>query len=199
VLSGCSSRFPVLFWGNKPDGKVVDDRDLIRKVRESDTEAFRELFSRYQPVVFRHSLFRAHDVDLAHDIVQETFVRIWETRGRLRPDLSFLALALRIAGNLLLDAVRHRQMRERLRDQIPHPAPSEGDDPEEIARLSALQDQLRRILNDELGERCRTIFLLSRFERLSNGEIARILGIRVKTVENQISHALRVLRRRLEG
>jgi RNA polymerase sigma-70 factor (ECF subfamily) len=134
---------------------------------------------------------------MAHDIVQETFVRIWETRERLRPDLSFLALALRISGNLMLDAMRHRQMRERLRGQIPGPALSEGDDPEQAARLSALQEELGRVLNHELGERCRTIFLLSRFERMSNREIAGTLGISEKTVENQISHAMKVLRRRL--
>jgi RNA polymerase sigma-70 factor (ECF subfamily) len=190
---------PCTILRDKPDGEVVDERDLIRRVRASDVEAFRELFTRYQPVVFRYALFRTHDADTAHDIVQETFVRIWETRERLRPDLSFLALALRISGNLVLDAVRHRQMRERLRDRIPRPALSERDDPEEAARLSALQEQLRRVLNDELGEKCRTVFLLSRFERMSNREIAGMLRIRKKTVENQISHALKVLRKRLEG
>jgi RNA polymerase sigma-70 factor (ECF subfamily) len=177
----------------------VDEQDLIRRVQGGDFEAFRGLFDHFQPIVFRRILFQTRDADMAHDIVQETFVRIWERRAALRPELSFLALALRIGGNLVLDAARHRQMRDRLKDRIPPPALSEGDDPGEAMKLSALQEKLRWVLNEDLGERCRTIFLLSRFERLTHREIAEVLGIREKTVENQITHALKVLRQKLAG
>ncbi len=174
-----------------------NEQDLIRRVGESDFEAFRELFNRYQPVVFRRALYMVRDADLAHDIVQETFVRIWETRHRLRKELSFLALAFLICRNLVLDAARHRKVEERFRDRVPQPASSEGDDPAEAAELSGLQEKLRKALNDHLGERCRTVFLLSRFERMSTREIAVLLGIREKTVENQIAHALKVLKKKL--
>jgi RNA polymerase sigma-70 factor (ECF subfamily) len=177
----------------------MNEQDLIRRVQAGDIGAFRELFDHFQPIVFRRILFQTRDTDVAHDIVQETFVRIWERRGTLRPDLRFLALALRIGGNLALDAARHRQMRERVRDRIPPPALSEGDDPGEALKLSALQEKLRAVLNEELPERCRTIFLLSRFERLSNREIAAFLGLSEKTVENQITNALKVLRKKLAG
>ncbi len=173
------------------------EQDLIRKVRESDVDAFRELFNRYQPILFRRCLFMTRDPDRAHDTVQETFVRIWENRAKMRDDLSFLALAIRISRNLILDAARHRKIHERLWDRIPRPARSEGDDPEEALELSALQEKLRKTLNDNVADRCRTIFLLSRFERLSNREIAGLLGIREKTVENQIARALKVLRKKL--
>jgi RNA polymerase sigma-70 factor (ECF subfamily) len=180
-----------------PDAMDENEQDLIRRVSESDFDAFRELFNRYQPVVFRRTLYLMRDADLAHDVVQEAFVRIWETRHRLRKELSFLALAFRISRNLVLDAARHRKIEERFRDHIPQPARSERDDPVEAVELSGLQEKLRRALNEDLGERCRTIFLLSRFERMSAREIAALLGIREKTVENQIAHALKVLRKKL--
>jgi RNA polymerase sigma-70 factor (ECF subfamily) len=175
------------------------EQELLRQVRRSDTEAFRELFRRFQPVVFRRALYQMRDADAAHDIVQETFVRIWKIRGDLKPDLSFLALALRISENLIRDAARHRQTRERLRDRVPQGELSEGDDPEEALKLSALQEKVREVLNEQMGERCRTIFLLSRFERMSNREIADMLKIREKSVENQISRALKILRKNLAG
>lgn len=174
-----------------------NEQDLIRRVSESDFEAFRELFNRYQPIVYRRNFFLTHDADLAHDIVQETFVRIWEKRRTLRKELSILALAFRISRNLVLDSARHRKVEERFRDRVPQPGLSEGDDPGEAAELSSLQEKLRKALNENLGERCRTIFLLSKFERMSTREIAVLLGIREKTVENQIAHALKVLRKRL--
>lgn len=179
------------------DAMDENEQDLIRRVSESDVDAFRQLFNRYQPILFRKNLFLTRDVDLSRDIVQEAFVRIWENRRKLRKELSFLALAIRISRNLIVDTARHRKIQERLRDLIPRPVLSEGDDPEEATNLSVLQEKLRKVLNDDLGERCRTVFLLSRFERMSAREIAVVLGISEKTVENQIAHALKVLRKKL--
>ena len=175
----------------------TSDMLLMEKVRDSDAEAFRELFVRYQPILFRQTLFYTRQTDLAHDIVQETFVRIWERRASLQPHRSFLALSLSICHNLVLDAVKHRKVRERLEEAIPRPVPSENDNPHEALERTMLEEELTRVIRDGLGEKCRTVFLLSRFERMSNREIAELLGVSVKTVENQINHALKVLRRRL--
>lgn len=170
---------------------------LMEKVRDSDVEAFRDLFDRYQPILFRQALFYTRQSDFAHDIVQETFVRIWEHRATLRPHRSFLALALSICHNLVLDSAKHKKVRERLEKEIPRPALSEGDDPHEALQRIVLEEQLARVINEHLGEKCRTVFLLSKFERMGNREIADLLGVSPKTVENQINHALKVLRRRL--
>ncbi len=177
----------------------ASDEPLMERVRNSDTEAFRILFERYQPIVFREALFRTRQIDASHDIVQETFLRVWEHRSSLRPRLSFLALLLRISGNLVRDLARRQRTRERLRGRIPLPATSEGDNPEEALSLSRLQARLTTIINDHLPDRCRTVFLLSRFERMTNGEIARLLGISVRTVEHQVNLALKVMKRELTG
>jgi RNA polymerase sigma-70 factor (ECF subfamily) len=176
----------------------LEDFYLLDKVRDSDEEAFRVLFCRYQPVLFRHVLFQTRQTDLAHDIVQETFVRIWERRSFLKPRLSFLAYILRISSNLVRDATRQRRTRDRLRENILPPALSEGDDPVEALQHAALQKELMGVINDELPDRCRTVFLLSRFEEKTNREIAALLGLSVRTVEHQINHALKVIRRKLK-
>jgi len=175
------------------------DAYLLEKVRNSDVEAFRVLFGRHQPAVFRQVLFQVRQTELARDIVQETFVRIWERRSSLRPQLSFLAYALRISTNLVRDAMRQRKTRERLDGNIPPPALSEGDDPEEALQLAALQKRLISVINDDLPDRCRTIFLLNRYEKKTNREIADLLGLSIRTVEHQINHALKVMRRKLKG
>jgi len=175
------------------------DTQILEGVRDSNLEAFRTLFERYQPVVFRHALFRTRDTDLAHDIVQETFIRIWEHRLSLRPHLSILGYALRISENLIRDTFRRRKTRQRLEVEIPLPSMSVGDDPGEALQLAMLQEKLVAIINGGLPERCRMVFLLSRFEGKSNREIAGLLGLSVKTVENQINHALKVLRKKMRG
>lgn len=178
-------------------GDRHSDIELVRRTKASDQEAFKLLFEQYQPLLFRQVLFMTRDEEAAHDIVQETFYRIWQRRSSLNPRLSFLAYAIRIGGNLARDVARHRRTRQRLDGQLPAPERFERDDPEEALSLTLLRERLTAVINDSLPERCRTIFLLNRFENLSNQEIAALLGISVRTVEHQMNRALRVLRREL--
>jgi RNA polymerase sigma-70 factor (ECF subfamily) len=171
---------------------------FVGRLRESDEEAFRHLFEQYQPIVFRQTLFLVRDPDAAHDVVQETFVRIWDHRASLRVGQSFLAYALRISRNIVRDVARHQAMRERVAGQIPPPALSETDDPAEALQLALLEERLGRVINEKLPERCRIIFLLSRVEGKGYREIAEMLHLSVKTVENQIGHALKILKKHIE-
>jgi RNA polymerase sigma factor (sigma-70 family) len=173
------------------------DSVLLQRVRNSDPDAFGELFRKYQPLVYRQVFFRVRDGDVAHEIVQETFVRIWEHRSSLKPHLPFLALALRVSQNLVRDMARQRSTRELLRRRIPLPARSEGDNPAEALDLHVLEQRILHILNSRTGGRCRTVFFLSRYEGKSHREIAELLGISIKTVENQITRALKALRKGL--
>lgn len=183
--------------------EAIDDRasgadeELVRRARESDDAAFRLLFERYQPVLFRSMLASVGDRDEAHEIVQETFVRVWDHRSSLRPDLPFLGYLLRIARNLLRDAAKRSAVRVKYAPEIPLSTPSAGDDPERTLRATMLAEALTEVVQNALPDRCREVFLLSRMEGWSNDEIARTLGISVKTVENQMTKALKIVRREL--
>jgi RNA polymerase sigma-70 factor (ECF subfamily) len=159
-------------------------------------EAFRILFERYQPLLFRHLLFQTRQADAAHDIVQETFIRVWDHRRKLDPRLSFPAYIMRISGNLVRDDFRRRKRRERLEAEIPVPGGSEGEDPSRALETTILEEELS-VAIERLPDKCRTVFLLSRIEGKPNREIATMLGISVRTVEHQINHALKVIRKRL--
>ena len=106
-------------------------------------------------------------------------------------------MPLRISANLVRDAARHRAVRERTAHSVPPPELSEGDDPEEALARAMLEERIARIVSARLPDRWREIFLLSRFEGKSHREIATLLGVTEKTIENQINRALRVLRRAL--
>lgn len=178
---------------------TTTDTELLEKTRASDKEAFRELFNRYQPIVFRQALIQTGEKDLSHDIVQESFIRVWEHRETLQPHLSFLAYLLRISRNIIRDNYRHLEIRERLKNSIPPPASSESDNPEEALYSILLQEKLTAIIRYDIPKRCREIFLLSRFEAKTNQEIAIMLHLSVRTVEHQIARALKIIRKKLEG
>jgi RNA polymerase sigma-70 factor, ECF subfamily len=177
------------------DSMQDSEKELLERVIASDMEAFRSLFETYQPVLFRRLLYGLRDADAAHDIVQETFVRVWQKRSSLQPDLSFLTYIFRISRNLVLDSAKHRDVRRRFEGEIP-PMFSATDNPEVTTELSILEERLSQVVNF-LPDKCREIFLLSRLEGMSNAEISKQLGLSGKTVENQITRALKVLRRHL--
>ena len=176
----------------------ITDSQLLKRVKDSDMEAFRTLFNRYQPVLFRRVLFQTRHTDLSHDVVQETFIRVWEHRTSLKPRLSFLSYIFQISTNLIRDNIKYQKIRERNEDYIPHSFLSENDDPGEALQLTLLQEQIMRIVNEHLPKRCREIFLLSRFEGKTHQEIADTLQLSVRTVEYQILHALKIMRKKLE-
>lgn len=177
----------------------VSEEVLVSQAAGGKREAFRLLFERFQLILFRAALYRTRDADRAHDLVQETFLRIWEHRSSLKAGHRFLPYAFRICDNLFRDALRHRKVRERLDAEIPPPAPTRNADPEGALHISLLEDRISAIINEELPVKCRNVFRLSRFEGKSNREIAHLLGLSVKTVENQITRALKILRKRLTG
>jgi len=176
----------------------LSDKQLLEQVKKSDMTAFRQLFEQYQPILFRHVLFQVGDNDVAHDIVQQTFISVWEHRSSLKPNLSFLAYIFRISRNLIYDSIKHHKVRERTNAFLPQLTKSEIDDPEEAAQLNFIREQIEMIINTKFPAKCREIFLLSRFEGKSNREIAESLHLSVRTVEHQISYALRLIRKKMK-
>ena len=133
---------------------------------------------------------------IAEELVQDVFLRIWERRRTLDPERSITGYLYRAARNQAGNHLKHRGIADRSRHTIVlnlRPAETAADEEvryNEIATVA--QDAI-----DELPARCREIFLLSRHAELSYGEIARLLGLSVKTVETQMGRALKALRARL--
>ena len=175
------------------------EKDLLSRVKNSDKKAFQNLFSSYHDTLFRFVAYRVRDSDLAEDITQETFLRVWKKRSSLIPKKSFFSLIARIATNLCYDHFRHVEVRNRHEDQIPQYGKSHYDDPESVNQADMLQEKINRIVNHDLPEKCRAIFILSRMEGYTNPEIATMLNLSLRTVENQIYRALKVLKARLEN
>jgi RNA polymerase sigma-70 factor (family 1) len=179
-----------------PDNKT-NDSPLIERLRDSDQEAFKTLFERYQPILFRFVLHNLHEADASHDVVQETFVRVWNHRASLQPQLPFLALLFRISKNLVRDHVKRSEVRRRHEEDIPNNLNPTNSSPEQSLQASMLEKELREVIQTKLPTKCREIVLLSRMEGMSNAEISRHLAISVKTVENQMTRGLKILRRHL--
>jgi len=177
---------------------VLPDKHDTAEIREwlqRDPErAMEYLFSTYFPMLCR-VVYRIIPVpETAEDIVQDVFYELWRKRKQLTFSSSVAGYLKRSAINKSLNYVRdhkHHLLETPLKP-IHSPAPSV---PQQLA-ADELQKRIEEEI-DRLPERCRVIFVLSRFEDMSYQEIADKLGISRKTVENQVSKALRTLRERL--
>ena len=174
------------------------DFKLLTKLKESNEKALKELFFNYHDTLFRFICYRVTDPDLAEDITQETFVRVWNNRQLIEPKKSFFSYIARISTNLCLDHFRHMKVRKKHKETIPRFAESHFYNPETETNLDALKEKIQKIVNENLPEKCREIFILSRIENKTNTEISTILKLSKRTVENQIYRALKVLKHHLK-
>ncbi|WP_423147997.1 RNA polymerase sigma-70 factor [Rubrolithibacter danxiaensis] len=169
------------------------DADLWKAIRRDDEQAFNTLFERYWVRLYKTAYQYLKDAESSEEIVHDVFLSIWNRRHLLEIE-SF--------PNFLLTSVRY-QIYNRMRsaklsivstsDYADVASASTENKGNERIMYKELQQELHHYLN-QLPKRCREIFELSRIEHLSNEEIALRLGISKRTVENQITVALKHLR-----
>ena len=174
------------------------EKILIENVKHSDKDSFKKLYLQYHPVLFRFVVSRIHDEDIAEDIVQETFIRIWKIRQSLVCDKSFFSLIAKISSNLCKDHFKHQSVRLRHQENITELYSQQSNKPDKSLEAEFMQQSILNIVHQNLPLKQRTIFLLSRIEGKNNQEIAEILGISQRTVENQLFRALKTLRKKIK-
>jgi len=174
--------------------------DLAQKLRAGDLDAFELLFRSHYASLCRFADRYLRDAAHAEDLVQQLFADLWAEHARL--DLRGGARAY------LFTAVRNRALNLRKRQLVEsawerdeahpevrelHPVPSQ---PDHLLDARERRTLLRHAMQS-LPERCRMVMQLRWHEQMSYAEIAAVMGISVKGVENQLSRGLHALRQRL--
>jgi RNA polymerase sigma-70 factor (ECF subfamily) len=159
-------------------------------------KGFENLFNRLYEGLCRSAFRIVQNEHTAEDIVQEVFCILWKRKEELQID-SYEGYLFRSVYNASLNTIKKRdyQAFKELEEEAYQYADI-SIDPEQQLQLSETQDKISKAVNN-LPTACRTIFVLSRFENKSNKEIASELDLSIKTVENQMTKALRLLRQAL--
>ncbi len=174
-----------------------NDNDLINCLRNDDAEAFDRLFQLYGQKLYGFAFKYLRSESEAEEMVQEVFVRLWENRSSLKSDYSFKSYLFTIALNQIRKFFNKRTSALRFMEQLHKETLSDNHTVDSIDYGSLL----RRIdeIVDTFPERKKQIFLKSRKEGKSSKEIAAELDISAGTVDNQVSDALRIIRKGLKG
>lgn len=170
------------------------NEELLYLLRKGDRVAFYNIYERYSKRLYGFVLRYIKQEADAEEIVQEVFIKIWEIRNKIDPDLSFESFLFTIAYNttitLLRKRVNEKKYLEHLKSlQSVDITPNLTDE----IQFNDLNEKLQIFLN-ELTPRQKEIFILSREEGLTHKDIANKLGVSVNTVKKHMGNALAYLK-----
>ncbi len=176
------------------------DRDLLARMHSGDEYAFNTLVRLYAEPLYRLAYVRAHDTQIAEDVVQDVFATVWDKRAQLDVHGNVQGYLVRAVRNRVFDVLRHRRSQERVEDLARL----------ELAGINVVNDGELAIDAEELASvvaealttlspRTREIFMLRRERGMSYDDIADALNVGVPTVRNQVSRATQVLLLALRG
>lgn len=167
---------------------------IVRKMIEGDIDSFKYFFDKYYSDLCNFVHIYLHDQALAEEVIQDIFVYFWENRQKLQISSSVKAFLYSASKFKSLNMLRDAQNQKKIMERI---GKAEQSHIHEQSLSYIDTEEFRKILDTaikQLSPKCRKIFLLSKRQELSNREIAEQLGISVKTVENQMTIALKKLR-----
>ncbi len=174
----------------------MDDFELLEKIKHGDKQAFEQLFKTYyrQLILFAAKYLR--NIEEAEEIVQNIFVSFWEKADAADINISLKSYLYRWTANACLNKIKHEKIKDKYArfaaDQLANNLNSgyETSEPD-------IAENIRKAV-DKLPERCKMIFIKSRFEGKRNAQIAIEMDISEKTVENQMTIAIKKIKDELK-
>lgn len=173
-----------------------EDTRLLKKLKQGDNQAFRALFDSYYKYLVVTVNNILGDSETARDLAQDVLAELWKRRTQMQSGVNLKAYLRRAAINKTLNYIKARRL------SFNEPEKSDIQATNQPSAQQLLErDDLKEIINDaiaSLPEKCRMVFLLCRLEKLSHKEIAKKLNISTKTVENQMTKSLKILRKAIQ-
>lgn len=169
----------------------IPEDELLKELKQGRETAYRKLFYQYfEPLVFFANQY-LQDVDASKDIVQNVMSQLYQGREELNINTSLKSYLYRAVTNRSLNEIKSRKVH--LQHHYEIRAAADTDYQENSIELNELQLKINKVI-EGLPERTREVFKMSRFDHKTNQEIADELNLSKRTVETQISNALKVLR-----
>jgi RNA polymerase sigma-70 factor (family 1) len=173
------------------------DQQVFLAIQSGQTPAFEMLFKTYYQPLCRYATSYLKDADGAEEIVQAAFIGLWEKRKSITIETSLKSYLYRAIRNSCLNELKHEQVKQKYFANESLKGEAQSAPADHLAIHEELEDKIRAAIQT-LPEQCRLIFTMSRFEELKYQEIADQLNLSVKTVENQMGKALKIMRVQLK-
>src|SRR4028118_1080130 len=159
----------------------------------TDEKVFEQVFKTHFKALHSYAYTILKDDAIAEEMVQNVFFKLWEKKEQLDIQTSLKAYLYKAVYHESLNYLKHQKVKSVHQAYAMHSTDYTSNLADKKLLQGELENKLQMAMND-LPEQCRTIFQLSRFEELKYREIADTLGLSIKTVENQMGKALKILR-----
>ena len=167
---------------------------IIKKLRSGDEKFYKSVFYEYYPLLTYFANKYVNDLDIAREIVQDFFVKLYEKRYSINIDSSFKSYLYKSVYNSCINYLNQIALREQHHRQIKSQDHEQTEFTEDEINMTELENKIYCEI-EKLPAQCRRIFKMNRFDGLTNSEIAAKLKLSKRTIETQISKALRILRK----
>jgi RNA polymerase sigma-70 factor, ECF subfamily len=173
------------------------EKQVLETLQLGNESAFEMIFKTYYQPLCRYAYSFLQDKEEAEEVVQASFITVWEKRNSLAIETSLKSYLYRMVRNSCLNVIKHEKVKQQ---HVAHElAVSEVayESVSQKVQAAELEMKITEAMKT-LPEQCRLVFQLSRFEELKYQEIADQLQISVKTVENHMGKALKLMREQLK-
>lgn len=167
----------------------MDAKNILCDIASGDSEAFKTLFEMFYPKVKVFLVKLLKDDKASEDIAQDIFVKLWSMGPSLPEISSFNAYLYRMTKNAAINYLRDRKPSVDISELL---IICEGDIEQEYYRKE--KELLVRLAVEQMPSQRKRIFTMSRYQGMTNDEIAKSLGLSKHTVENHLTLALKELR-----
>ena len=169
------------------------EKKWIIGLQQGDESALKSIFNQYYKYLLVTAYNIVGDNAKAKDLVQDVFFEIWKKRSQINIQYSLKAYLRKAVVNRGLNYLKMHQRIDWGEEHFDVQTPDQTASPHTLVEASDLQTIINNTI-DNLPPKCKTIFSLSRFEKISHKEIAQKLDISTKTIENHITKALKLIR-----
>ncbi len=172
---------------------ITEDKKLIEELISGNEAAFDEIFRKYYRRLVYFSMNVVKDKDSAEEVIQDLFVKLWEKKDKLEFKVSIKAYLYRAVYN---NSVQYFKKQQRFANNDFELSEELSAGFNDILEQTELEERIYQTI-EQLPDKCKEIFKLKRFDDLKNREIAEKLKISIKTVETQMTRALKFLTKNL--
>ena len=175
------------------------EKEELELLRNASKQSFENLYRQYSGKLYNFVMKVSNgDKYIAEELVQRTFIKIWETKEYIDPDKSFISYLCTIAKNMLLNEYEHQTIQFIYQEYIKVKTSDIEYNTEKEVDKNLLEEYIDK-LTDKLPPKRKEIFILSRKKGLSNKMIAKQLNISESTIETQLSKALSFMKTQLQS
>lgn len=174
----------------------MSEKELVIRLKSGSQEAFNLLFHRYERRLFAFSFKLLLSREDAEEVVQEVFFKIWKNRYFLQEDQPFKAFIFTVAKNHIYNLMSKRVSESAYKHYHAGVVDRQVNSTEDSLNFEELKNVIHGKVN-EMPQKRKEVFIMSRFEGRTNREIANRLKISLSTVENHLNKALKALKQHL--